>query len=206
MNERIQLDDVKQDAERASLTFDGSGVSIPVWTDVELRAGDIIEIEWSGTSRWGSTANAAWLILDEPVLLFRKSAEYREAERLKYKATETIRKERAWVVNGSKLKLDVLRLAEPFRERCMRFMREAGGWKQWHVAGAEYEVFCCTEAQRIVEYAQERGMDGAAVRTYARHTHAELDALGLTLDTGHSGNTWGGAFGLAAAVLEGTEI
>lgn len=95
-------------------------------------------------------------------------------------------------------------LPAPLKARIDRFVGERPDF--W--LNGDYELFCCIEAAKIVEYLRPKVDAGEDVETVVRAFHdlpwSEQKKAGM--DDGHSGNTFSGACSLAMSLLRGDAV
>jgi hypothetical protein len=147
-------------------------------------------------------------------LVFFKTQADLEADRQKFLDDLREKREAEYRENQERWRAELAGLPLPLRERMERFVSEAGGFEPFFKDAGAYELFCCTEATKFAEYFRRvfteksittpEAADPELQRFRALST-AEQKAL-VAYDSGHSGNTFGGAVVLGARVALGMEV
>lgn len=98
-------------------------------------------------------------------------------------------------------------LPKPYRDRMNRFINKSGVKEFWTEDGG-YELFTLEQSAMMVETAKEGDPINpvAWLEIFRNESWEKQKELMPKLDDGHSGNTFGGAVGLASAVLQGEAI
>lgn len=188
------------DGKGTTVTFDG-GLTTYL-TGREVKVGDTLTF-WDGRNqplmggeRHGWAHNGE---LVEWITPFERVAK-RVAWLAKYDRDKRERLERG----AEKRARDYDRLPVALKARIDRFAAEREDF--W--LHGDYELFCCTEAVKIVDYLRpqvEAGQDAAdAVKVFYDLPWDEQVKAGV--DDGHSGNTFGGACSLARSLLTGEKV
>lgn len=195
--EEVVIEKADRSGESTTISWDhGTTTSVK---GPEVRVGDRVRIypdAGFGTQRYGWALNGKvieWLTPWERV-----------AERISWLAAHDRRQRESYVREKPELDEKYEALSEPLRARIDRF-RERPGFR---IEGEAYELFCCAEAEKIAAFLRPRveaGEDaGDVVREFYALPWAEQVKAGV--DGGHSGNTFGGACQLAAALLAGGKV
>lgn len=169
------------------------GIGIEARYGVEPRVGDEFAM-WGG---FGFPARG--MALNGRVLFYRTPDEERE-----HQARENDKRqaERIAEYEGKRADYDrrVAALPAPLRERIEGFRAFKGETWRWEFE--PYEMASCEEAARIAE----RFNTADAVRRFAKLPYEKQRAAHPTMDSGHSGNTWGHALRLAVLLCERPDL
>lgn len=182
--------------EGTAITFDGgTGTYLP---GREVKVGDTVTI-WDGHEQpFLGGMRHGWALNGE--LIEWKTPFERVAERVqglaKYDRDRRERIERG----AEKRANDYARLPEPLKARIDRFAAEKPDF--W--MNGDYELFTCVEAAKIADHLRPRAESGEDVATLIRDFYDAWDES--VVSDQHSGNTFGGACGLARALLQGNAV
>lgn len=182
--------------EGTSIGFDGSwGTFLAGCT---VKVGDVVTF-WDGGTAPGFGQRHGYAVNGE--LIKWLTPFERIAERVQWLADHD-RKQRERLEQGAEKRAnDYAALPAPLKARLDRFEAErADFWKD----GGDYELFCCVEAAKIAEHLRPRVEAGGDVEEIVKAFYDDRDDQAkVPIDDGHSGNTFGGACSLAAALLRG---
>lgn len=169
--------------------------------NVSIKVGDQIEIfsPGIGYERYGWALNGEIIEYLTPWERF--------AKRVQWLAQHDREKRERFVEMKAKLDADYEALSPPLKVRIDRFRSEDPFFR---IDSEFYEMFCCVDADKIANFLRPRveaGEDaGDVVQEFYKLGHEEQNRLIPELLEGHSGNTFGGACSLAAAILQGKEV
>lgn len=126
--------------------------------------------------------------------IFYKTDQCLELEREEWLENYRLDKEESFRKNKTKLDEDFNSLPPVFQARIIRFRDED---PKFRVDSEAYELFCCVEALKIIEYCKTP----ENVTLFKEDNNEEHSKAGLS--EGHSGNTFYGACALAYSYLNG---
>lgn len=192
----------------ATPTSDGTASSIGFgdhWGTVlsgrsDVKAGDVVTI-WDGSTEPGFGTRHGWALNGELVEWLTPLE--RIAKRVQWLADHD-RSQRERMEHGAEERaIKYAGLPEPLKARIDRFAAASPDF--W--MNGDYELFCCTEAAKIADYLRPRVDAGADPVEVVKAFYDDGDDQGQCgVDDGHSGNTFGGACGLARALLSGESV
>ena len=164
----------------------------PLREAIEPKVGDRITFYGEGIGRPFSG-----IAVNNQVVFYRTPEQQAEVHRRWVMDLEAQRR-REFVATKPQMDADYESLDPLFKARIDRFRAKDGDVFRAESEG--YEVFCCLEAQKFAQWAQDNAPKGTSPVDYLVEHRDELDASGVVSE-GHSGNTYGGARRLAAALL-----
>lgn len=141
--------------------------------------------------------------INDDVVFYRNQAQ-REASRQRWLDDYEARKARNFTLKQGELDAEFDALPAFFKRRIERFRDEYPGFR---ADSEDYEMFCCTEAVKIAEALEPDITEPTpeaiqqAVKAFHDLSWEEQKARVPGLADGHSGNTFGGACGLAGMYL-----
>jgi len=173
----------------------------------EVREGQSVEIAVKGCSYViGVKLDGIIIMLktEEDIARERKEwlAKYEQQKLDKYNLSKEI-----W-------KTDIANLPTPLKIRINRIIKDKGGFKPAFLDMASYELFCCVEASKLIDYFKalfaEKGITGEcdeAIIIYKEHVHGFNDHPDMPkMSKDHSGNTHGGSIYLAFCIALGIAV
>lgn len=144
-------------------------------------------------------------------LIFFKTQADLDADRQRFLDDLAAERRAEYEANKDRWRQEVATLEPLLKARMERFIREGGGFELFFLDSGAYELFCCTEAVKFADYFRHRlaGKTQAEAEEEIRAFRALTPEQQKTLvpyDSGHSGNTFGGAVALGARVALGLEV
>ncbi len=194
----VTVDTAKFDGKGTTVSFAGG---LTTYLRREIGAGDILTI-WDGSDRptlgrerhgWAHNGELIeWLTPFERI-----------AKRVAWLAEHDRSRRERLEQGAEKRSSEYAALPGPLRARIDRFVDANPDF--W--LNGDYELFCCTEAARIVDQLRpsvEAGEDASAV--IAAFRAKPWDEQREVISDQHSGNTLDGSCALALALLEGRPV
>ena len=175
-----------------SLTFsDGLSLSCPLYSS-KPRIGSIVRLYGKGFGY-----NARGIVIDGVIVRYRTvkgEARYNKQQ----VALERRRKIQEFRLNRADRDRRIAALPDIFRKR-IRWFQLKGKDFRWDLES--YELFCCEEAVKIINYVNKRKVDAEqALEIIEKARNSKRLQKAIRLDMGsHSGNTFGTALSLAKA-------
>jgi len=144
-------------------------------------------------------------------VLWFKDAAAMERDRQEQLAEIAAKRRLEYDANHHVWRTELDALPPPLKARMDRFVVEAGGFEPFFLDSGAYELFCCTEAVKFADYFRPRLL--GKTKEEARKEVDGFRALScdeqrklVPFDSGHSGNTFGGAVMLGARVAMGLDV
>lgn len=185
-----------------SVTVD-SGWSF--WMDAQY-AGKVKEGDWVYLFGKGIGFQIQGVAVNGTTLWY-KTNEQMEAEHKAWCDNHDREKRERLEANRNKWLADIAALPDPLRLRMERFMSEKEDFLK---DSGEYELFCCTEAVKVMDYIKAQIGDDASEKTVkdAINAFKELpwEEQAKVVSDGHSGNSFDFACMLAYCVLNGKPV
>jgi hypothetical protein len=172
-------------------TTEGTGFGLDSKYGVTPEPGDVITLYMvQGNTIRGMDINGTFI--------YYKTDEYLKQERKEWLENYRLEKLASFEKDKARLDTDFANLPLAFQSRITRF-REASD--DFRVDSESYEMFCCMEAVKIANTLKTPD----AVKNFKELPYEAQIKL-VSIDGGHSGNTFGGACMLAYRYLEGKEL
>jgi len=173
----------------------------------EVREGQEVELAIQGASY------VVGVKLDGLIIML-KTEEDIARERKEWKIKYAQQKLDKYNLSKEMWLLDIANLPTPLKIRMNRIIQDHGGFKPAFLDGADYELFCCVEASKLIEYFKtlfaEKGITGEcdeATTIYKEHVHGFNDHPDMPkMSENHRGNTHGGSIYLAVCIALGIAL
>lgn len=192
----IKSADPMGDGRYGIRTTDGMGFSTRDCGDLVPKEGDIIRV-YGG---YGYPIHG--LALNGQLLFWLTPAEQRKEHR-EFCANLRREREERFECQKEQLDRDFDSLPELLKRRISGFRLKDPNFR---VEGESYEMFCCTQAALMAEWAKQFDDPVAELRDWTKRPWEEQLATMPGFSEGHSNNTFGASVSLAIALLYNQDV